>query len=88
MSTIEIYTNGWCSFCVRAKRLLDSKGVSYQEYPIDLDPEKRAEMIQRSGRMTVPQIFIDGTHVGGSDDLARAERSGALDRLLGGADGA
>ncbi|MEM1413090.1 MAG: glutaredoxin 3 [Pseudomonadota bacterium] len=82
MSKIEIYTNGWCSFCVRAKRLLDSKGVEYQEYGIDQEPGKRAEMIQRSGRLTVPQIFIGETHVGGSDDLARAEQTGELDRLL------
>ena len=82
MSAIEIYTNGWCPFCFRAKRLLDKKGVEYQEYPIDQEPGRRAEMIQRSGRLTVPQIFIGDTHVGGSDDLARADRNGELDHLL------
>ena len=82
MSTIEIYTNGWCPYCHRAKRLLDQKGVEYQEFLIDQEPGRRAEMIQRSGRLTVPQIFIGETHVGGSDDLVRADKSGELDHLL------
>ncbi|MEE4173746.1 MAG: glutaredoxin 3 [Xanthomonadales bacterium] len=82
MATIEIYTNGWCPFCTRAKRLLDKRGLEYREYPIDQEPERRAEMIQRSGRLTVPQIFIGETHVGGSDDLARLHGNGELDRLL------
>jgi glutaredoxin 3 len=82
MATIEIYTNSWCPFCTRAKRLLDQRGLEYREYSIDKEPERRAEMIQRSGRLTVPQIFIDRAHVGGSDDLARLHRSGELDQLL------
>lgn len=82
MSAIEIYTNGWCPFCLRAKRLLDKKGVEYQEFLIDQEPGKRAEMIQRSGRLTVPQIFIGETHVGGCDDLFKTEKSGELDHLL------
>ncbi len=82
MTQIEIYTNGWCPFCTRAKRLLDEKGLEYREYHIDQEPGKRAEMIQRSGRLTVPQIFIGETHVGGSDELVRAENRGELDRLL------
>ena len=82
MTQIEIYTSGWCPFCTRAKRLLDEKGLEYREFHIDQEPGKRAEMIERSGRLTVPQIFIGETHVGGSDDLARAERSGELDQLL------
>ena len=82
MGAIEIYTNGWCPFCFRAKRLLDKKGVEYQEYPIDQEPGRRAEMIQRSGRLTVPQIFIGDTHVGGCDDLYELEQAGKLDPLL------
>jgi glutaredoxin 3 len=84
MATIEIYTKAFCGYCFRAKRLLDSKGVEYQEYDITMGGAKRAEMIERAhGRTTVPQIFIDGAHIGGSDDLAEAERAGRLDALLG-----
>ena len=84
MATIEIYTKAFCGYCFRAKRLLDSKGAAYQEYDVTMGGPKRAEMIERAhGRTTVPQIFIDGTHVGGSDDLAEAERAGRLDALLG-----
>lgn len=79
---IEIYTNGWCPFCTRAKRLLDERGLEYHEFHIDQEPGRRAEMIQRSGRLTVPQIFIAETHVGGSDDLARMHENGELDQLL------
>lgn len=82
MTKIEIYTNGWCPFCTRAKRLLDERGLEYQEYHIDQEPGRRAEMIQRSGRLTVPQIFIDDAHVGGSDDLARLHHNGELDHML------
>jgi glutaredoxin 3 len=82
MATIEIYTNAWCPFCTRAKRLLDERGLEYQEYDIDQEPERRAEMTKRSGRVTVPQIFIDRAHVGCSDDLARLHLSGELDQLL------
>ncbi|HWH22574.1 MAG TPA: glutaredoxin 3 [Allosphingosinicella sp.] len=83
MARIEIYTKFLCPYCARAKKLLEDKGVEYDEYEISADPEKRAEMMQRaSGRHTVPQIFIDGRHVGGSDDLAELERSGQLDPLL------
>ncbi len=84
MAKVEIYTKAFCGYCFRAKRLLDGKGVTYQEYDITLGGPKRAEMIDRAhGRTTVPQIFIDGAHVGGSDDLAEAERAGRLDALLG-----
>jgi glutaredoxin 3 len=83
MPHVEIYSKAFCPYCSRAKALLDSKGVSYEVYDITMGGPRRAEMIARSdGRQTVPQVFIGGTHVGGSDDLAAAERSGDLDRLL------
>ncbi len=83
MARVEIYTKFLCPYCARAKKLLDSKDVAYEEYEISMDPDKRQEMIQRAnGRTTVPQIFIDGAHVGGSDDLAELERAGRLDPML------
>ena len=83
MARVELYTKATCPYCARARRLLDEKGVSYEEYEISQDPDKRAEMMQRAnGRSTVPQIFIDGRHVGGSDDLAELERQGHLDPML------
>lgn len=83
MATVEIYTKAWCPYCTRAKRLLDDKGVAYTEYDITMGGPQRTEMIQRAaGGSTVPQIFIDGRHVGGSDDLAALERQGKLDPLL------
>jgi len=85
MARVEIYTKFLCPYCARAKRLFDSKGVSYEEYDITMGGDKRAEMMQRAnGRHTVPQIFIDGRHIGGSDDLAELERNGQLDPLLAG----
>lgn len=84
MARVEIYTKDWCGFCARAKRLLDGKGVAYEEYDISLGGPRRGEMIDRAnGRTTVPQIFIDGAHVGGSDDLAALEAAGKLDPMLG-----
>lgn len=81
---IEIYTKWGCGFCYRAKSLLDGKGVAYEEYDITMGGPKRAEMLERApGRSTVPQVFIDGLHVGGSDDLAALDRTGKLDMLLG-----
>ena len=83
MAQVEIYTKAFCPYCARAKRLLDGKGVEYQEFEISTDRAKRDEMIGRAGgRSTVPQVFIDGRHVGGSDDLAALEREGRLDPLL------
>jgi glutaredoxin 3 len=83
MARVEIYTKFFCPYCARAKRLLDEKSVAYEEYEISGGGEKREEMMQRSGgRHTVPQIFIDGRHIGGSDDLAALEREGELDALL------
>lgn len=84
MAKIEIYTKAFCSYCARAKRLLDDKGAAYDEFDITMGGAKRQEMIQRAdGRSTVPQIFIDDAHIGGSDDLAALEREGRLDPLLG-----
>lgn len=83
MARVEIYTKFLCPYCARAKRLLDEKGAAYEEYEISADAAKRAEMIDRAnGRTTVPQIFIDGRHIGGSDDLAELERGGRLDPML------
>ncbi|WP_448572367.1 glutaredoxin 3 [Trichothermofontia sp.] len=85
MAHVEIYTWSTCPFCHRAKRLLDQKGVTYTEYTIDDDEVARDAMVARgtNGQRTVPQIFIDDRHVGGSDDLYRLERAGKLDELLG-----
>ena len=83
MAKIVIYTKAWCPYCTRAKALLDHKGVSYEEHDITMGGPQRAEMVQRSGgRSTVPQVFIDGRHIGGSDDLAALDRAGKLDPLL------
>ena len=83
MARVEIYTKFSCPYCFRAKRLLDEKGVDYEEYEINSLPGKRDEMLGRAnGRTTVPQIFIGGRHVGGSDDLAELERGGRLDTML------
>jgi glutaredoxin 3 len=83
MAKVEIYTKMLCPFCSRAKKLLESKGASFEEYDITLGGPKRAEMLERApGRTTVPQVFIDGRHIGGSDDLAALDASGGLDPLL------
>jgi glutaredoxin 3 len=83
MAKVEIYTKFLCPYCARARSLLASKGVEVVEYDISMGGPKRAEMIQRaSGRTTVPQIFIDDRHIGGSDDLAALDRAGGLDPLL------
>lgn len=83
MAKVEIYTKTFCGYCWRARDLLDSKGVAYQEYVIDRGGPRREEMIQRAGgRSTVPQIFIDGRHVGGCMDLLVLEREGKLNELL------
>ncbi len=83
MAHIEIYTKDWCLYCARAKALLNTKNVSYEEIDVTRDPEQEAEMVQRSGRRTVPQIFIDERHIGGSDDLASLDARGELNPLLG-----
>ena len=82
MATIEIYTQDWCPYCVRAKALLDGKGVAYTEIDAPGGSAARAESEQRSGRSSVPQVFINGQLIGGSDDLAALERAGKLDALL------
>lgn len=85
MARVEIYTKFLCPYCTRAKKLLAGKGVEFEEHDITMGGEKRAEMLQRAnGRTTVPQIFIGGQHVGGSDDLAELDRSGRLDPMLAG----
>ncbi|MEM1101378.1 MAG: glutaredoxin 3 [Pseudomonadota bacterium] len=85
MQPVEIYTTKLCGFCHSAKRLLNSKGVSFTEIDVGREPEKRAEMMQRAnGGRTVPQIFVGETHVGGCDDLYDLETRGKLDALLKG----
>ncbi|MDT9597848.1 glutaredoxin 3 [Sphingosinicella rhizophila] len=83
MARVEIYTKFGCPYCSRAKYILNSKDVDYEEYDLNSQVGKREEMMQRSnGRHTVPQVFIDGRHIGGCDDLIEADRSGRLDPLL------
>ena len=83
MADVVIYTKPGCPYCFSAMSLLKKKGVDYVEIVASNDPEKKAEMVERSGgRMTFPQIFIDGRHVGGCDDLHALERAGELDALL------
>ena len=83
MSEVVVYCSRFCPYCVRAKQLLDIKKVSYTEISLDTNPEKRPEMEQRSGRTSVPQIFIGDFHVGGCDDLFALEQQGLLDEKLG-----
>ncbi|MCF8532068.1 MAG: glutaredoxin 3 [Reyranella sp.] len=82
MARIEIYTTPFCGYCARAKGLLDGKGAAYDEMDVMMDEAKRTEMRERAKRTTVPQIFINGQHIGGSDELAALERAGKLDPLL------
>lgn len=82
MARIEIYTTPFCGYCARAKSLLDRKGAAYEEMDVMMDEKKRSEMRERSKRSTVPQIFINGQHIGGSDELAALEQAGKLDPLL------
>jgi glutaredoxin 3 len=85
MARVEMFTKFGCPYCARAKRLLDEKGVDYEEFEINSMEGKREEMLERAnGGTTVPQVFIDGRHVGGSDDLAELERNGQLDGMLQG----
>ena len=82
MAKIEIYTTPFCGYCARAKSLLDKKGAVYVEMDVMTDETKRTEMRDRTKRSTVPQIFINGQHIGGSDELAALEQQGKLDALL------
>jgi glutaredoxin 3 len=79
---VILYGTDWCGYCARARRLLDSKGVAYEDIDVDLVPGARAEMQAKSGRSTVPQIFINDQPVGGCDELHALEESGRLDSLL------
>jgi glutaredoxin 3 len=83
MAKVTMYATSWCPYCDRARRLLAKKGVDFEEVDVESAPEKRAEMQNRSGRRSVPQIFIGDQHVGGSDDLHALEDAGKLDALLG-----
>ena len=83
MARVEIYTKMTCGFCTRAKRLLEMKKVTFEEISVDFGGAKKSEMVERAGgRMTVPQIFINGTHVGGYEELVALDRSGGLTPLL------
>jgi glutaredoxin 3 len=84
MAEVEIYTTMWCPYCARAKALLGRKGIAFAEFDVDAEPARRREMMQRAGgRTSVPQIFINGEHIGGSDDMAALDRAGKLDAKLG-----
>lgn len=82
MANVIVYSSNHCPYCVRAKMLLDQKGISYEEIRVDTHPEKREEMVAKSGRMTVPQIFINNQPIGGFDDLYALNTQGKLDELL------
>jgi glutaredoxin 3 len=80
---VTVYSQPFCGYCTAAKRLLQEKGAEFEEVDVMAEAGRRSEMVERSGgRRTVPQIFIDGRHVGGYDDLSALDRSGELDRLL------
>lgn len=81
MANITVYSTAMCPYCVQAKKLLEQKGLSYTEVRIDQDPAKREEMVEKSQRRTVPQIFINDEHVGGFDDLKAWNQQGKLDNL-------
>ena len=82
MADVVIYTRPFCGYCARAISLLGQKGVTFTEIEAGMDPDKRREMMQRSGSNTFPQIFIDGKHIGGCDEMMALERAGKLDPLL------
>jgi len=82
MAKVVMYTTAACPFCMQAERLLKSKGVEIEKIRVDLDPPRRQEMMERTGRRTVPQIYVGSHHVGGYDDLAALDRAGGLDPLL------
>ncbi len=84
MVKVEVYSTMFCPYCARARSLLSKKGVEFEDIDVMADTAKRDEMVDRAGgRQTVPQIFIDGKHIGGSDELAALDRAGKLDPLLG-----
>ena len=82
MTKVIIYSSDWCPFCTRAKTLLSNKGVKFEEIRVDGKPDVRAQMAEKAGRTSVPQIWIDELHVGGCDELFALERGGKLDALL------
>jgi glutaredoxin 3 len=83
MARVLMYSTGVCPFCLMAERLLKSKGVAeIEKVRVDLEPERRQEMMQRTGRRTVPQIYVGARHIGGYDELAALDRAGGLDALL------
>jgi glutaredoxin 3 len=82
MTTVTMYATGWCPYCARARQLLAAKGVTVDEIDIEARPDQRAVMMERSGRRTVPQIFIGDRHIGGCDDLHALDAAGGLDPLL------
>jgi glutaredoxin 3 len=82
VSKVVVYSSANCHYCVRAKELLDSKGIQYEEIRVDLDPAQRDWMIEKTGRRTVPQIFINDQPIGGCDDLYALEKSGKLEEIL------
>lgn len=82
MAKVVVYTTGYCPYCVRAKALLERKGVAFEEIDVGNDEALREHMVRTSGRRTVPQVFIDGNPVGGYDELAQLDREGELDKLL------
>lgn len=84
MSEVIVYSSDYCPYCMRAKQLLERKGVRFTEINVDCQPQVRAEMARKAGRTSVPQIWIGATHVGGCDDLHALERAGKLDALLNG----
>jgi glutaredoxin 3 len=81
MARIEMYTTAWCGFCVRAKVLLESRGLEFEEISLDGDPSFRAKLLERTGRWTVPQILIDGQPIGGYSELWQLDRDGGLEGL-------
>lgn len=84
MAQVEMYATMFCPYCARARALFEKKSVAFTEIDLDEQPGRRAEMLRRAGgRRTVPQIFIDGEHIGGSDELVALDREGALDAKLG-----
>ena len=82
MTQVTIYTRPFCGYCARALRLLQDKGIEFTEIEAGMDPAKRREMMERSGRSTFPQIFVGDRHIGGCDDMMALERAGKLDPLL------
>jgi glutaredoxin 3 len=80
---VELFTLAWCPFCVRARALLDRYHVTYEEIPVDRDPARRSEARARSGRQTLPQLFVDGRHVGDCEEMLALDRAGRLREILG-----